>query len=1058
METVASMAFFDKKGGRGGRRAIRSAGVLAAVALLLATTPALPAQVPPDGEWATRTTPHFRVTYPAHLPDLGRRAALRAEAAYEALAAAFIEPPEGRIDVLLSDHSDLSNGSARLFPTNQVVVIAPPPTDGIALAYFDDWLDLVLVHELAHVFHMDEARLPGALFRAVFGRVPVPWPTFPGLATPTWTREGLATWYESALTDAGRTHGSYFEMILRTAALEDAFEELDEVSGRSPVWPDGTRPYVYGSGFFHHLLDRYGRDRMEAFARAVAGQWIPYRLNAAAEDAFGVGFGEAWGEWRTQVEADSRSLVDSLARRAPLTRGRELARHGRWALRPIPSPDGSRVAYIRSDGKREVQIHLLEPDGDGGRKWFRTNGLSDFAWTPGGGVVFAQLEYTDRYRLRSDLYRADPEGEVRRLTRGARLDQPDVAPAGDVAVAVQAGEGTSRLVEVGLEDGSVRPLNEFREGVHWAYPRISPDGRRIAVSRWGSGGWFDVVILDRAGRLLHRVTRDRAVDLAPTWSPDGRWLVWGSDRSGIWNVLGVRTGEGGRPEGTAVQLTNMATGAAYPAVGRDGRWLYYSGYHADGWRIERIDFRPEDAVDAFALDPRFRSRGESGASDPAEGEAGGPGEDGSPRDVGEVRPDLQGGRASSYSPFPTILPHYWLPDVITAEEAGGEVEGVDVGPLDVLGIAVGAQTSGRDLLGRHTYGVRALVSPESGRFEGAAGYRYAGLGNPVLELSLSQFYDAAPRGVTAVTEEGDEELLFRVERERELGVSAGLVRRRYRDLLSVSLGGGYVRERTTFLTPELEESRRFRAVVENRNLLEARLTLAGRRIQVHPFSVSAEDGIRGFVRLRARSDVGLADSLLHVAGFDRSYRDAVSDVRLYKAFDGPGFARHVLAVRVAGGVAGGPGADAFHFEVGGARGRPEPLTGLGLFGGSSLLFPVRGFAEGYRFGSVAWSASAEYRFPIGVLHEGLSLVPLHVDRIGGSLFFDAGNAWGPRLGTESIRFENPRGAAIASAGAEVSAFVLPFWTGTLQVRTGVALPLAGGPREPSLHVRLGGSF
>lgn len=1025
--------------------------VVAVLGLVLAAPGTATAQIPPDAEWSTRTTAHFRVTYPERLPELGRRAASRAEAAYRVLEDAFVEPPDGRIDVVVTDHSDLSNGFAGLFPTNRVVVVAPPPTDGLSLAYFDDWLDLVLVHELVHIFHMDEAELPGSLFRAIFGRVPVPWPTFPGLATPGWTREGLATWYESALTGAGRTGGTYFEMVLRTAALEGAFEELDEASGTSPVWPDGDRPYAYGSAFFDYLLERHGREKTDAFVRAVAGQWIPYRLNAAAEESFGVGFGEAWGRWREDVARRAESLVDSLARRAPLTRSEELVGHGRWALRPTPAPDGESVAYIRSDGTTDVQIHVVDPDGAGGRKWTRTNGLSDFAWTPDGDIVLAQLEYADRYRLRSDLYRAGPDGRVRRLTRGARLDQPHVAPGGEVAVAVQEGEGTNRLVEVDLADGSVRPLGSFREGVHWAYPRISPDGDRIAVSRWRSGGWFDVVILDREGRLLHEVTRDRAVDLAPAWSPDGRWLVWGSDRTGVWNVLAVGADPDAEAPGPVRQLTNMGTGAAYPAVGADGRWLYYSGYHADGWRIERIPFRPDRAFEAFALDPRFHAVPEEERSGVAEG--------GSLRGVGRVEPAVDPGGAAPYSPMPTILPRYWLPDVIAAEEAVAGEGDARVGPIDVLGPALGVQTSGRDVLGRHTYGMRALVSPGSGRFEGAVGYAYGGLGNPILELGLSQFYDAAPRGVTVGTEEGGEEVLFQVDREREVSVATGFVRRRYRDVVSLRLGAGYIREHVSFLTPALDESERFRAPVPDRDLLEARITLAGDRIRSHPFSISPEDGVRGFVRLRARSEVGLADSLANVAGFDRTFQDAVAGVRLYKALGGPGFASHVLAARVRGGAARGPGADAGHYEVGGAAGRPEPLTGLGLFGGSSLLFPVRGFAEGVRFGRYAWSATAEYRFPLLIAHEGLSLLPIHLDRISGSLFFEAGNAWGPLLGTESVRFQNPRRSALASGGAEISTLVLPFWTGTLTVRTGVAVPVAGGgDGGASVYLRLGGSF
>ncbi|NIX22337.1 MAG: hypothetical protein GWN07_21890, partial [Actinobacteria bacterium] len=69
------------------------------------------------------------------------------------------------------------------------------------------------------------------------------------------------TWYESRLTEAGRTRGSYHEMQIRTAALEGRFESIGQAAGESPLWPGGNRPYVYGSLFFDFLLERHGEER-----------------------------------------------------------------------------------------------------------------------------------------------------------------------------------------------------------------------------------------------------------------------------------------------------------------------------------------------------------------------------------------------------------------------------------------------------------------------------------------------------------------------------------------------------------------------------------------------------------------------------------------------------------------------------------------------------------------------------------------------------------------------------------------------------------------------------
>ncbi|NIP58251.1 MAG: hypothetical protein GWM92_08295, partial [Gemmatimonadetes bacterium] len=945
------------------------------------------------------------------------------------------------------DASDATNGLAFLFPRNWIMIGAPPPTDGVALAFFDDWIELVVVHELAHIFHLDRTGALGSVFRKVLGRVPSPWPLFPGIGTPRWVREGLATYYESALTGAGRTHGTFHDMVVRTAAAEGAFEELDEVSGDSPVWPDGTRPYAYGSLFFESLLERHGEERMDRFADAVADQWIPYRLNSAAEDAFGTDFGDAWQRWRAEQEDRVRALRDSLSLRAPITEPEALTTAGRYAMGPRVGSDG-RLAYARSDGTSDAQVALLEPGGGRTTKLTRSNGIADLSWAPDGSVVFSQLEFTDPYRVRSDLYRVGPDGGAERLTRGARLDQPDVARDGSALVAVQQARGTNRLVVLDADGEGLRPLTALDPDVHWAYPRFSPDGRWIAVSRWRTRHSFDVVILDRRGRLRHRVTRDRAVDLAPAWSPDGRWLLWSSDRTGIWNVLAVPVDSGTARPGAAVQLTNVITGAAFPSVSPDGRWLYFSGYHAHGWQVERVPFRPEKGFEPFPLDPRFRDGGGGGTSMRAAEDA--------PL-ARRLRPDSVPGRIRSYSPFPTLWPHFWQPAFTSSQSSLVVEDGTVTGRTDVVGSGVGFFTASRDAIGRHGYSVQATVTPKGGRLQGFGAYSYAGLGNPVVGASAAQSYDVASSSLVGRADDGSEEILFLTERERTFTLFSNFVRRRFRSVSSVEVAGSYIRERLELLERSLERSTRFRLLRPTRQFLQGRVTLFGDNTRRHPFSISREDGLGATLQLRAREEIALPDSLSGVAGGDRSFQDAIARLRAFKSVPLPGFANHVLALRLIGGVGRGPGADGFHYDVGGVTGSAEPITGLELFGGGSVLFPVRGFAEGERSGRYAWSASAEYRVPLVLAHEGAGLLPLFLDRISGSLFLDAGNAWGPELGLESRRFQNPRLDPLVSVGGEVTAITIPFFTSSLVLRTGLALPLQGG-KGVDWYLRLGTAF
>ncbi|NJD18844.1 MAG: hypothetical protein FIA95_06125, partial [Gemmatimonadetes bacterium] len=141
------------------------------MAIYLTTTPgAASAQtrVPPDEAWRTLTTEHFRVTFPERLEPLGRRAADRAEVAWGELSTMFAAPPSGRIDLVVTDHADISNGFTQVFPSNRITVYARPPVDDPGLGYFDDWMELVVTHELAHSFHLDRAGPLGRALRGAF--------------------------------------------------------------------------------------------------------------------------------------------------------------------------------------------------------------------------------------------------------------------------------------------------------------------------------------------------------------------------------------------------------------------------------------------------------------------------------------------------------------------------------------------------------------------------------------------------------------------------------------------------------------------------------------------------------------------------------------------------------------------------------------------------------------------------------------------------------------------------------------------------------------------------
>lgn len=1008
---------------------------LAFAALVMSALPASGQAVPPDEDWRRIETEHFVITYPQRLGDLARRAGSAAERAWILLAERFVETPDIPIQLLVSDHTDLTNGFASPLPYNRITVFARPPMDGGSISYFDDWIELVVTHELVHTFHLDMAGPLGKMIRAVFGRLPAHWPVFPSAAGPTWFLEGLATYFESELTGAGRVKGTWQEMVMRSAALEGNFGAVHDVSGDSPVWPGGHRPYVYGARYLEHMAGVHGEQALGGFARSVASQWVPYRMNAAAENAFGVSVRQSWDAWSRDVTAAYRSLPQELARSAPLTAGLQVEGAGRLAEQAVVSPGGGTLAFVRSDGVDATQIRISDPSGTNAGRLTRVNGVGgSLSWAPDGGLLFTQFDFTDPYRLTSDIYRAEHDGSVERITHGQRISYADASPDGRRAVAVQEGDGTNALVIVELSSGEVAPLVPAEPHRHWAFPRWSPDGTRIAAVRWEAPALMDVVVLDEEGNVVAEVTRDRAVDTTPFWSPDGSVLVWSSDRTGIPNLFASTPANGGAPE--VRQVTNMLGGASHPSIDPAGQWIYFSSYHADGWHIERIPFAPGEWFAPQPASERFNAV---------------PGER---RDAGTTEFTPPRG----YQAFETLRPYYWSP-LYRSAERGTDQSGT---ARTILEPSFGIATGGTDLVRRHSYDLAGRLTLDGSRFAGSFGYSYRGLGQPVLGLSLSQSYDASSRTLGVRFPDGNTQEFFLVERERSAMVSTSFWRQRYRSSAVLSFSGGLVQEHLSLQDlageagPELSSlPPHTTSLPPHTTFSQLRATLSAANTQRKALSISREDGLRGHVSVRLRRENGLDADSRSVVGADRGFREVTGEVSAFKSLGRLGFANHVLALRFSGGAAFGAGADQFHFDIGEAEGMPEPVTGLGLFGGSSRLFPVRGYRANYRSGRIAWTSSVEFRLPVALLDSGLPFAPLFFDRLHGSVFFDAGNAWAPTLGQP--RYDNPRMGALVGVGAELSVIIAPLYRSGFGLRFGAGMPLIEG-EGAVYYLRVGNAF
>ncbi len=966
-----------------------------ACAAAIALPNAVRAQLAPNDTWYTIETTHFRVHYSRGLADEGKRAAVSAERAFAELSTE-LRPPRGKVDLVVADNIDYVNGYASAFPSNRIVIFAHPPIDAPELRNYSDWIRLVVTHELTHIFHGDRADGVWRLGRNLFGRHPA---LFPNFFLPSWIVEGLAVYYESRITGAGRLEGTEHYMLARAAAEVNRLPRIGELSRVTSRFPGGEGVYAYGAFILDYLSRTRGADKIPKFVDETSRDIFPLSLNAKAKRAFGISFENAWRDWRDSLVRFSRSSP-------PLPDWRELTHDGRAVAFPRWIGDTT-VIYTASTGKEVTAAYTIGLNGDATRIG-RRNSLDANVAAPDGSIYFIQSDYIDAFHYRNDLY-VSRDGKEKRLTRGARLTHVDVGSNGDI-VAIQSVPGTTILSRIS-PGGAVSPITPASSNVQWADPRFSPSASEIAAVRVRRGGVNEIVVLDaKTGAEKRVVVSEAAILSSPSWTRDGRSIVFTSTRSGSPQVYVAQ------PDRMVGPLTAASTGISNPEVSGDSRLLAGVSLKFDGYHLGVAAF-PKGTGNQAESPVAFR---ESCASCRLAHQVA------PPISIDDLPP------AKKYSPWKSLLPRYWEP--VISQSTGD-------------GFAFGAATSGYDVIGRHSYYAEAMYNTDFREVEGYLNYSYAGLGQPYLNFSAQQVFDNYGVFTQNDTRVGDLQ-----RRKRIGGVNASFTRPRARTFSSFVLGGE-MESRYYATDPDTLISHLNPIFSETRNYPSVFASATWSNTQRPSLSISREDGISIGATARQRwlaGDLGGASrSVVGVAG-------------LYKSLDLPGFAHHVIALRAAGGYADEKTITTF--SAGGLSGGGlDVVAGVSL-GGERRTFGVRGFPPSSEEGIRALGGTAEYRVPVAAPSKRIPFVPLLFDRISATAFADAGRAFCPASAASSGICQVAVADApwLASAGAEIDFDTAIQYDVPARFRLGFAVPVSGrmavGANRASLYLTIGSSF
>jgi YD repeat-containing protein len=256
---------------------------------------------------------------------------------------------------------------------------------------------------------------------------------------------------------------------------------------------------------------------------------------------------------------------------------------------PAFAPDGKTLAFLRSSSRATTDLYLLSLDGGAPRRLtFDNTSILGLAWTSDGReIVFASRRGGCIYSLwRIPAAGGTPE---RLPIIGQSVVSPAISRQGGRLAYTQALDDQNiwRLEwDAAGRVGAMTSLISSTLGDNG--PDYSPDGQKVVFASNRSGG-FGIWVCDRDGaNPVQLIERGPYLTGTPRWSPDGRSIAFDSrsnDTGGEGNAdIYVVSAEGGQPR----RLTSEPSEDVAPSWSRDGKWIYFGSTRSGNMQIWKV--------------------------------------------------------------------------------------------------------------------------------------------------------------------------------------------------------------------------------------------------------------------------------------------------------------------------------------------------------------------------------------------------------------------------------------------------------------------------------------
>jgi len=923
-------------------------------------------------KFSTIETSHFSVHFHQGLDEVALKAATFAEGIHSSLVKEFEWEPLEKTQIVLIDDTDFTNAYASVLPYNTMYIQLVPPSMDTTLGEYDDWLEMIIIHEYTHILTMDAARGYSGLMRKFFGKpVPAlnPFSFLAFLATappnvflPSWWLEGAATWGETEFTKMGRGRSTFYEMILRMAVAENSVPTIDRINGELPSWPGGHLPYIFGLRLQKYISDKYGKDAPGKMSISHAGR-APFFINGAALQLFGKDYESLYNEMVRDLQRNESYRIETLTQ-LPFTPLKTLGAEGEILTRPRYSPDGRQIAFNRKDPHQHESIVITERDGSGLREIVRRRPSDGtICWYPdGSGIYFTQAEIESGFNVYQDLYSFDlKRKDLKRITNSLRIKEPDIAPDGErfAVITSEGGNQNLAILEPFADNVKMTQLTKYKL-MRISNPRWSSDGKYILYSSADNNSATGIHIYSLAEETDKLLFKNGNSNAYPTWSPDGKHIVYVSDETGVYNIHAFSL-----KDNRSYQVTHILGGAFHPDVSPEGAELLLSSYHSGGFNIAAIEYSDQKWVDEHspAITPYWNEGNVKSSFYGRTNETGRKNHGAQDSSTGKTSPDLKvevdqtAGTKQPYSVWDTLPPKFWLPTLYGDHE----------------GTVAGVFTAGRDVIGYNTF----MAQIDKGLSSGNGYYDITYLNDYLYPSFMLNIY-ARPLLYSGLTGNRDY-----YEMDRSAVMSMTLPVNRLESNYRFTLGY-HIRKQDVLNKEVLQNVGSNRLFQGKRNNVFAAFEFSN--TLKYPYSISYEEGSR--INLEHRYYSGETGSDINSKEYIASYTGYFTAMPKY-------LRHHVVYLRLSGALSEGERTLQQAFQLGGYPQQSE--------------FPLRGYASRFATGKYIATGSLEYRLPLSYILKGAGTKPFFWNKLHGAIFVDTGEVWDDSRGFSAGRLKTGAG-------------------------------------------------